>query len=71
MENQTTPKNNKNIFNLLLGFLCIRVGGFRLYTHYFTETSYSNLRLILSVLLIGILSKVITNSNKKISSSTL
>ena len=53
MKNQDTPKNNKNIFNLLLGFLFIGVGGFRLYTHYFTEVSYTNFRLILSVLLIG------------------
>jgi hypothetical protein len=53
MTEKNSPKNNKNIFNLLLGFLFIGVGGYRLYSHYFTETVYSNFRLVLSILLIG------------------
>ncbi len=53
MKNQDTPKQ-KNVFNLLLGLIFIGVGGFRVYTHYFTEVTYSNLRLILSILLIGL-----------------
>ncbi len=56
MEKQDTQrqKNNKKkkIYNLLLGFVFIAVGCFRLYGHYFKEANYDNLRLVVSAILV-------------------
>ncbi len=56
MEKQNSQQqkngNKKKIYNLLIGFVFIAVGGYRLYGHYFTEASYNTLRLVVSVILV-------------------
>lgn len=71
MEKQDTQrqKNNKKkkIYNLLLGFVFIAVGGFRLYGHYFKEANYDNLRLVVSAILVcfGVVTVLINVLSKK------
>ncbi|MDX1271666.1 hypothetical protein [Bizionia paragorgiae] len=52
-EQQENPQKKKNIWDLISGIAFVGIGGYRIYTHFFTDEILSNLRLFFAVAFIG------------------
>jgi uncharacterized membrane protein HdeD (DUF308 family) len=47
------PEQKKNNWDLISGILLTLFGSYRLYSHYFTDIQFSNLRLGLTFVIVG------------------
>ena len=52
-EHNEVPQKKKNIWELVSGIAFLGLGGYRLYSHFLTEVTVSNLRLLFAVAFIG------------------
>ncbi|TYB77322.1 hypothetical protein ES677_01060 [Bizionia gelidisalsuginis] len=52
-EHNEVPQKKKNIWDLISGIAFIGLGGYRFYSHFLTEATLSNLRLVFAAAFLG------------------